>query len=60
MKFAFILAQKAYFKVATRVELRDAVFDYIEVFYNRHRLHSSIGYKTPAMVERQYALGNAA
>jgi len=45
---------------ATRVELRDAVFDYIEVFYNRHRLHSSIGYKTPAMVERQYALANAA
>jgi putative transposase len=45
---------------ATRIELRDTVFDYIEVFYNRHRLHSSIGYKTPAMVEREYALTNAA
>jgi putative transposase len=45
---------------ATRAELREAVFEYIEVFYNRQRLHSSIDYKTPAMLERQYALGIAA
>ncbi len=32
-----------------------AVFDYIETFYNRRRLHSAIGYKTPAEVERQLA-----
>jgi transposase InsO family protein len=32
----------------TRAEARAAVFEYIEVFYNRRRLHSSIGYRTPA------------
>jgi transposase InsO family protein len=37
-----------------RDELRAAVFEYIEVFYNRRRLHSSIGYKTPAAVELEY------
>ena len=45
---------------ANRLELRSAVFEYIEVFYNRRRLHSSIGYKTPAEVESDYALGTAA
>jgi putative transposase len=31
----------------TREEARAAVFDYIEVFYNRQRLHSTLGYRTP-------------
>jgi putative transposase len=30
----------------TREEAKAAVFDYIEVFYNRQRLHSGIGYRT--------------
>ena len=38
-----------------RLELRSEVFEYIEVFYNRRRLHSSLGYKTPAGVEQEYA-----
>src|SRR5918911_4219402 len=32
----------------TRAEARAAVFEYIEVFYNRQRLHSGLGYRTPA------------
>jgi hypothetical protein len=36
-------------------DVRQAVFEYIEVFYNRRRLHSSLGYKPPALVEKEYA-----
>src|SRR5664279_4898626 len=32
---------------ATRARARFAVADYVEVFYNRQRLHSTLGYRTP-------------
>jgi len=35
----------------TRVEACRAIFEYIEVFYNRERLHSSLGYKSPVDFE---------
>jgi transposase InsO family protein len=40
-------------KFATRTEARTAVFDYIESFYNRTRLHSSLGYMSPINFESQ-------
>ncbi len=36
----------------TRGEAQTAVFDYIEIFYNRERIHSSLGYQTPEAFER--------
>lgn len=33
-------------------EARRAIFEYIEVFYNRQRRHSTLGYQTPAEFER--------
>lgn len=40
---------------SSRLELRAACFEYVELFYNRRRLHSSLGYKTPSEVEDLYA-----
>lgn len=34
--------------------LREELFEYIEIFYNRKRLHSTLGYKTPEEVDSQY------
>jgi transposase InsO family protein len=39
---------------ATRAEARTAIFEYLEVFYNGERRHSSLGYLSPAAFERLY------
>ena len=39
----------------TRDEARGSVFEYIEAFYNRTRLHSTLGYCAPAEFEAQRA-----
>lgn len=38
-------------KYATREQARLSIFEYIEVFYNRQRLHSAIGYMSPEAFE---------
>lgn len=38
-------------KFKTREEAMTAIFEYIEVWYNRQRIHSSLGYKTPVEYE---------
>jgi transposase InsO family protein len=40
----------------TREAARLAIFDYIAAFYNRTRLHSSVGYRSPDDYEAQYAV----
>ena len=41
---------------STRREAKDAVIDYIESFYNPHRLHSSLGYFSPIEFERMHTI----
>ena len=40
----------------TRLEAKDAVVDNIEGFYNRHRLHSSLGHVSPIEFERTHTI----
>ena len=37
----------------TRAEARSAIFDFMEVWYNRYRRHSSLGYLTPAEFDKR-------
>ena len=37
----------------TRQEAKQEIFEYIEVFYNRQRRHSTIGYQTPLGYEKE-------
>lgn len=39
----------------TREQAKAAIFEYVEVFYNRLRMHSSIGYQSPAEFEQKLA-----
>jgi putative transposase len=39
-----------------REQARAAIFDYIEVFYNRQRRHQTLGYLSPAQFEQQRAV----
>ncbi len=38
-------------RYTTREQARQSIFEYIEVFYNRKRLHSSLGYQSPEAFE---------
>jgi transposase InsO family protein len=38
-------------RYATRQQAKQSIFEYIEVFYNRKRLHSALGYRSPEMFE---------
>ncbi len=40
--------------VRTKNEAYSCVFEYIELFYNCHRRHSTLGYKSPNAFEDEY------
>ena len=43
-------------KFETRSQANQAIFDYIEIFYNRQRLHSTNNYMSPVDFENQLLL----
>ena len=44
---------------ATHAEARQDIFEYIEVWYNRQRKHSAIGYNSPVAYEEQWKKSTA-
>lgn len=38
----------------SRDAARSAVFEYVELFYNRVHMHSALGYLSPMQAEREY------
>jgi transposase InsO family protein len=43
-------------KFSTRADAKKAIFEYVEVFYNRKRLHSANGYMPPELFEQTRVL----
>jgi transposase InsO family protein len=39
------------YRYETRAEARQSIFEYIEMFYNRQRRHSALGYRSPVSFE---------
>jgi putative transposase len=53
--FHTLKTEHVYFeRYQTREQAQKSIFDYIEVFYNRQRRHSTLNYKTPLAFEQNY------
>ena len=42
-------------KYATRADAESAITEYIEIFYNRQRRHSRLGYLSPASFAEKFS-----
>jgi len=52
--FGTLKAECATHQFATHAHARTTIFEYIEVWYNRQRLHSTLGYLSPVEFEQQH------
>lgn len=52
--FATLKTECAAQPFASRAQARTAIFEYIEGFYNRRRLHSALGYLSPEQFEQRF------
>ncbi len=43
----------------TEEEAKNVIFEYIEIYYNRQRLHSSLGYLSPVEYEEKISYLNS-
>ena len=50
--FATLKTECAHTQFTSKAEARTAIFEFIEGWYNRQRLHSSVGYFSPAEFEQ--------
>ena len=53
--FSTLKTECAYDQYPSREAAKTAIFEYIEVWYNRKRLHSSLGYLSPARFSKVYS-----
>ena len=60
MLLYFTLCISHRFKFKTKRQAAAAIFEYIEVFYNRVRIHSQLGYTSPAQFRRNNQAATAA
>lgn len=53
--FHTLKTEHVYFeRYQTREQAKQSIFEYVEVFYNRQRRHSTLNYKTPLAFEENY------
>lgn len=53
--FHTLKTEHVYFeRYQTREQAKKSIFEYVEVFYNRQRRHSTLNYKTPLSFEQNY------
>lgn len=53
--FHTLKTEHVYFeRYQTREQAKNSIFEYIEIFYNRQRRHSTLNYKTPLAFEENY------
>ncbi len=58
--FASLKKDRIYWRhYHTREEAKQDIFDYLEMFYNSERLHSSLGYVSPREFENAWLIANA-
>ena len=53
--FHTVKTEHIYFEnYQTRAQAKQSIFEYVEVFYNRKRRHSTLGYLSPADFEKHW------
>jgi len=53
--FHTLKTEHVYFEYyETREQAKQSIFEYVEVFYNRKRRHSTLGYLSPEIFEQQW------